>query len=102
MTQRQMHKQSPPQHGNQEHTAQPAGIKNVFPDVSVSLNLFRAAQLVSASYRQLDWTQRVFLQLFHVRVFFTAQLSFSLEGHSAFIGRNLVNLVSFSDFLKRF
>lgn len=69
-----------------EHTAQPAGgstdCRVPFSDASVSLNLFQVALLLSASSRQLVWSQNLPLQLFSW-VFLAAQ--FLVRGLSVFI-----------------
>ena len=65
ITQSQLHHQPHPSMGNTklrnlEHTAQPAGTSTIWRMSSPSdssLNLFQAAQLLSASSRQLVWSQ---------------------------------------------
>lgn len=43
--------------GNLEHTAQPVGRKVTFPGASGGRNLFQAAPLVLALFRQLVWSE---------------------------------------------
>ena len=69
MTQRQQYHQSPSQHGQQltkagkdlEDTAQPAGSSTgwrvALPSDLVGLNLLQVSRLISASSRQLVWSQ---------------------------------------------
>jgi hypothetical protein len=83
---------------NLENTAQPEGNsenwKVSFLSDSVGLNLFQVAWLVTASSRQLVWPQSLLCSLTGLRV--NLGPSFLLTQ----VGRGLVNLVSFRDFLK--
>ena len=61
---------------------------------SVGLNLFQVAWLVTASSRQLVWPQSLLCSLTGLRVNLGPSLLLTQ------VGRGLVNLVSFRDFLK--
>jgi hypothetical protein len=116
MTQRQLHHRSPAparmtahKAGNLEHTAQPAGHSTgwrvALPGPLLVSASSKVAQLVSASSRQLVWSQSLG-SLSPLKV--SVQLSFCLwerDSHLLLLtlaGRGLVNLVHFRDFLKLF
>ena len=83
---------------NLEHPAQPEGNSEnwrvSFLSDSVGLNLFQVAWLVTASSRQLVWPQSLLCSLTGLRVNPGPSLLLTQ------VGRGLVNLVSFRDFLK--
>lgn len=61
----------------------------------MGLNLFKAAQLVSASFKQMDWSQSSLCNLAGLRVTLRNLACLLLR-------RGLVNLLSFRNFLKLF
>lgn len=116
MTQKRIHHQSAPQHGwqltklgiwNGQHSLRLINkFENVLSKVSVRLDLFQAAQLVSAPSKQLVWSQSRRWSLSCLRVYCVAQLPSIWRGLSVLLlalpGRGLVNLVSFRDLMRLF
>ena len=75
--------------GDLEHIAQPAGSSAgwtvSFPGAKVALNFSQAAWLVSASSRQLVWSQSLLCGLSCLSIFFAAYLPSLTEEPSSFI-----------------
>lgn len=97
MTQRRQRHQNPPQHRDSSQSWAPGALcqacrqlnrlENFLSRCLIGLNHFQEAQIVSASFYQLAWSQfRLLL----------------LQAIIILAGRGRVNLVGFRDFLKLF